>query len=362
MLFLLPAAATATPDEASGTVVGVVDGKTFEVRIEKFDPRIGEGVERVALADVELPEEPVNESMNEPMIQSNESMDESGESANRSISEETSAKDLAVAILLNKTVWLDIDDRSDNGRNADGDLVAVLYLSGLDGKPVISPSFNRMLVDYRIAEMNDSLANEFDPADWWPPQENGSRDNAGGEEKEEDGAGAKTSGLNIDINPAKPEVNVNLSRPKVKISPAKPKVKVNLTGLNIKVNPTKPSINVNPRKPVIDVNPENATENETDAQLSSNETLPGTNNTATVQSANFSEPVVLKNTTAPITLLNPTGLVTVINSTGQVKVIDPAKPVKVINSTETETEGELNDTKIATKSTELTTLTNFTLA
>ncbi len=354
LLFLLLATATAAPDEASGTVVSVIDGKTFEVRIEKSDPRIGEAVERVALADVELFEE--------PMIESDESMDESGESVNGSISEETSAKDLAVAILLNKTVWLDIDDRSENGRNADGDLAVVLYLSGLDERPVISPSFNRMLVDYRIAGLNDSLANEFDPADWWPPQEDGSRDNVSGGEEEEEEAGTKTSGLNIDINPTKPKVNVNLSRPNVKINPTKPKVNVSLSGLNINVNPTKPSINVNPTRPSIDVNPENTTENETDAELGTNETIPGTKKVTALPSANLSEPVVLKNTTAPITLLNPTGLVTVVNSTGQVTVIDPAKPVKVINSTELATAAELedNNTKLETKSTEFSPSTNVT--
>ncbi len=326
LLFVLPAAAMASPDEASGTVIGVVDGKTFDVRIEKIDPRIIQSVERVTLADVEIP----NESMN------------------KSISEGPSAKDLAVAILLNKTVWLDIDNRSEGGQDPEGYLVAILYLAGLDGGPVISPSFNRMLVDYGIAELNDSDANEFDPKDWWPPQENISGENVSvGED-----TGTKTTGLNIDINPTKPNVDVNISRLNININPTKPKVNVNLSSLNINVTPTKPVIDVNPTQP-------NATENETSGALSSNETMPAANYSSTLPFANFSEPVILRNSTVPITLVNPTGSITVINSTGEVTVIDPARPVRVINSTELETMEKLTETDPGTNSTAFATLANI---
>ncbi|HPJ85298.1 MAG TPA: hypothetical protein PLM24_10155, partial [Methanothrix sp.] len=64
LLFFLPLVAIASPDEASGTVVGVVDGKTFDIRIEKTDPRIRQDVERVTLADVEVPDESINGSIN----------------------------------------------------------------------------------------------------------------------------------------------------------------------------------------------------------------------------------------------------------------------------------------------------------
>jgi len=344
LLFLLPVVAMASPDEASGTVIEVVDGNTFAVRIEKVDPRIKQEVERVTLADLEVWDEAttIDESMNASI----------DESMNESIYEVPSAKDLAVAILLNKTVWLDIDDRSEDGRNSEGELVAILYLSGLDGRPVTSPSFNRMLVDYKIAELNDSDANEFDPADWWPLQENISIEGISAEEDsgvEEKDAGTKTTGLNIDINPTKPNVNVNISRPNIAVNPTKPKVNVNLTGLNVNVNPAKPSINVNPKKPVIDVNPTttepNATENETSEALSFKETAPGASGTADLPFANLGEPLVLNNSTVPITLINPTGSITVINSTGQVTLIDPAKPVKVINSTELATVAKSNDTE-----------------
>jgi hypothetical protein len=374
LILLLPAFAKASPDEAGGTVVKVVDGKTFDVRIEKNDSRIREGVERVTLADLDIPDEAtgelIDETMNEPIGSPNESTygstnestygstnestyglanepiegstnGSASESKNRSPSDDTSAKELAVAILLNKTVWLDIDDRSIDGRNSEGELVSILYLSGLDGQPVISPSFNRMLVDYRIAELNDSDENEFDPADWWPPQENRSEENVSGEGEE---AGTNTGGLNIDINPPKPNVNVNISPPNVNINPTKPKVNVNLSAPNINVNPTKPKINVNPAKPVIDVHPTqpNATENETSENLSSNES---STDAVILPLANSSEPVILRNLTAPITLINPRGSITVINSTNEVTVIDPAQPVKVINSTDLDGARKINETK-----------------
>jgi len=387
LLLLLPVVAIASPYEASGTVIEVLDGNTFAVRIEKFDPRIKQDVERVTLADLEVLDEAtmivesIVESMNESIDESidesingsidesmngsidesmngsidesmNGSIDESmngsiDESMNESIYEVPSAKDLAAAILLNKTVWLDIDDGSEDGRNSEGELIAVLYLSGLDGRPVTSPSFNRMLVDYKIARLNDSDANEFDPADWWP-QENISIEYISAEEGSgvEEDAGAKTTGLNIDINPTKPNVNVDISRPNIAINPTKPKVNVNLTGPKVNINPAKPSINVNPSKPVIDVNPTttepNATENETSEALSS-ETVPGTSGTAALPFADSDEPLVLSNSTVPITLINPTGSITLINSTGQVTLIDPAKPVKVINSTEIPKMEDIND-------------------
>ena len=348
LLILSPIVATAAPDKASGTVISVIDAKTFEVMIEETDPRILQTVERVTLADIQIPngsidgsvEELIDESLkgsmnvlgNESMEESsNRSTNESGDgpideslngSFNGSIRRVDSAEDFAVAILLNKTVWLDIDDRSPDGRNSDGELVAVLRLSGLDGRPVISPTFNRMLVDCGIAEVNDSLENEFDPSDWWPPRENGTEEEVSGED-----AGKKTTGLNIDINPSKPEININL---------AKPKVNVSLSGFNVDINPRKPVINVNPKKPVIDVNPSqaNETENETADPLNTSETADDADDAETLRIGEGSEPVILKNLAVPITLVDPAGAITVINSTGEVTVIDPARPVKVINSTD----------------------------
>jgi hypothetical protein len=56
LAYLLPIMALAAPDEASGVVTNVVDGDTFDLRIEKTDPRILYEIERVRLADVDSPE------------------------------------------------------------------------------------------------------------------------------------------------------------------------------------------------------------------------------------------------------------------------------------------------------------------
>ncbi|MDD3250134.1 MAG: hypothetical protein PHF23_07210 [Smithellaceae bacterium] len=53
---LLPILALGAPDEASGIVTNVVDGDTFDLRIDKTDPRIIYEIERVRLADVDSPE------------------------------------------------------------------------------------------------------------------------------------------------------------------------------------------------------------------------------------------------------------------------------------------------------------------
>jgi hypothetical protein len=386
LLFLFSAVASAGPDEASGTVISIIDGKTFEVWIEKADPRVKESVERVTLADlkvletwvegsvdesieeldnvsIDLPADesieeldnasidlPADESIEEldnasidlPADESIEELDNASidlpveesidELINVSTREGSSAKDLAVAILLNKTVWLDIDDGSKDGRDADGNLEVVLRLSGLDGGPVLSPTFNRMLVDYGMAEVDDSPANEFDPADWWPPHDEGSGENetvVADEEK-------KSGGLNIDIKPTKPNVDVKISPLNVKINPTRPNVNVSLTGPSINVNPTKPSINVNPNKPAVDVKPTEggAPENEDNGSSISQGSASGADEGAGMPMINYSEPVILRNLTVPITLVNPTGNITVINCTGHVTLIDPAEPVNVIDSSE----------------------------
>lgn len=65
------------------------------------------------------------------------------------------AKDFTVAILLNKTVWLDIDNKAEDGRDLYGWLVCVVYLTDLEGQPIQSPCFNRILVDSEHAEVKD---------------------------------------------------------------------------------------------------------------------------------------------------------------------------------------------------------------
>ena len=73
---------------------------------------------------------------------------------------------LLSAVLLNKRVYLDIDDLS--VRDPYGRLVCVVYLTGLYGQPILTPCFNRMLVDSGYAKIENSTNSEFDPSKWWP--------------------------------------------------------------------------------------------------------------------------------------------------------------------------------------------------
>lgn len=137
---LLPILALAAPNEASGTVTNVVDGDTFDLQIEKTDPRIIYEIVRVRLADVDSPE--VSTPEGQP------------------------AKDYTTEALLGKKVWLDIDDRSGDGRDPYGCILAVVYLVDLNGLVDATP-FNRLLVDAGHARVVDSSNNEFDPVAWW---------------------------------------------------------------------------------------------------------------------------------------------------------------------------------------------------
>jgi len=88
---------------------------------EKSDSRIVYNVERIRLADVNSPE-----------------MD---------TAQGPSARDFTFSVLMNKRVYLDIDDQSGNGRDEYGRLISVAHLAGFYGQPLATPCFNRMLVD-----------------------------------------------------------------------------------------------------------------------------------------------------------------------------------------------------------------------
>ena len=135
MMAFLTLVVTAAQDEAYGMVTNVLDGDTFDITIEKADSRIASSVERIRLADVDSPE-----------------MDTPGG---------LTARDFTYAVLMNKRVFLDIDDRSGNGRDPYGRLVCVAYLTGVYGQPLMTPSFNQMLVNCGHAEINDFTNNEF---------------------------------------------------------------------------------------------------------------------------------------------------------------------------------------------------------
>jgi micrococcal nuclease len=137
---ILPSIAAAAPDEAYGMVTNVADGDTFDVVIEKAAPKINYSVERIRLADVDSPEMNTEEGQD--------------------------ARDFTYAVLMNKKVYLDIDDLSENGRDSYGRLICLVYLAGVYGQPIIVPNFNRLLVESGHARMKNFTNNEFSPQDW----------------------------------------------------------------------------------------------------------------------------------------------------------------------------------------------------
>ncbi|AET63719.1 lamin tail domain-containing protein [Methanothrix harundinacea] len=151
MLTLAAAIASAAPDEANGTVIAVIAGDVLEVAIDGGDPRTGSGVVTVRVADVALP-------------------------PNGSEGWEV-ARTFAESLLKNRTVSLDIDDRTEGGRDPQGRLLAVVYLSDPAGGLNLSHPLNRLLVEAGLAEVCDLEADEFDPRGWW---QSGEADAAGG--------------------------------------------------------------------------------------------------------------------------------------------------------------------------------------
>jgi endonuclease YncB( thermonuclease family) len=141
---IISSPAQASQDEIFGIVTNVVDGDTFDVTIEKTDPRISNRVERVRLADIDSPEIDTAQG--------------------------PGARDFTFAVLMNKRVYLDIDDLSGSGRDNYGRLICVAYLTGIYGQPLSSPNFNRLLVDMGQAKLENFTNNEFDPRNWWSVQ------------------------------------------------------------------------------------------------------------------------------------------------------------------------------------------------
>lgn len=144
LISVLLQTAIAAPDEAIGRVVSVVSGDSFGIEIQAADPRT-KHIDSVRLADVSSPSTVTREGKD--------------------------AKKFAASALKNKTVYLDIDDNSADGRNEFGQLICVVYLMDSNSKPVWPP-FNRILVDNGHALVNDDKNNEFNATAWWgaPPQ------------------------------------------------------------------------------------------------------------------------------------------------------------------------------------------------
>ncbi len=121
--------AFALPDEATGIVTNIVDGCTIDVS------ELG----RVQLADIECPAIDTAEGIQ--------------------------ARDFTAQWLLDRKIFLDLDNRTDSDQRAHW--IAVIYIANSDGSVNTSKNFNRMLLDAGNACILDSSDNEFTPGRWW---------------------------------------------------------------------------------------------------------------------------------------------------------------------------------------------------
>ncbi len=144
LIAVLLCSAAAAPDEAIGRVVSILSGDSFGIEIASGDSR-AQRIDRVKLADVDSP--------------------------STLIAEGKAAKKYTASILRNKTVYLDIDDKTPGGRNDVGQLICVVYLVDSNSRP-IWPPFNQKIVVDGHAAVNDDMNNEFNATTWWqaPPE------------------------------------------------------------------------------------------------------------------------------------------------------------------------------------------------
>ena len=141
LVLFLSFLASGAPDEAYGRVSNVVDGDTFDVTLQEYDPnRISEDIIRIRLADIDTPEVRGPKAC------------EAGKKASA----------YTRTWLLSNYIFLDLDDKT--GTDPYGRWVAVAYLSE-DGRP--GRNFNKMLMDSGHAEIDDYPNNEFNPWSWW---------------------------------------------------------------------------------------------------------------------------------------------------------------------------------------------------
>ena len=127
VLVLIAQFASALPQEAKGLVSHVSDGDTLTVQ----------GTGAIRLADINSPE-----------------LDAPGG---------PEAKEYTRTLLLDKQIYLDIDNKT--GQDRYDRYVCIVYLINSDGS--LGGNFNRMLVDSGHAIVEDARDNEFDPAQWW---------------------------------------------------------------------------------------------------------------------------------------------------------------------------------------------------
>lgn len=128
LLFIIASSAAASPYEASGVVLRVVDGCSFEIQ----------GFGLVRLADIDTPKMGTIEGVH--------------------------AREYALENLLGVQVFVDIDDRI--GRKPNAETACVAYLANRNGTPNLNKNFNKMIVQSGYAVIRNDTQNEFDPSKW----------------------------------------------------------------------------------------------------------------------------------------------------------------------------------------------------
>lgn len=140
VLLLLGVATTqARYDEVVGSVTHVVDGDTFDLRVDHGDSRVtSDEVIRIRPADINCPET----------------------RGVKKCAAGFAATNYTRSWLLGKTVYLDLDNKT--GKDQYGRWVAMVYL------PVNGTmrNFNKMLITSGHAVMDDFKNNEFEPTIW----------------------------------------------------------------------------------------------------------------------------------------------------------------------------------------------------
>jgi micrococcal nuclease len=128
LALILTATASARPDEASGVVLRIIDGETFEVQ----------GFGLVRLADIDCPKMDTIEGVH--------------------------AREYALENLLGAQVFLDVDN--DTIRSPKAATSCVAYLANPNGTPNLNENFNKMIAEAGYAKVRKDTSSEFDPSKW----------------------------------------------------------------------------------------------------------------------------------------------------------------------------------------------------
>jgi hypothetical protein len=126
--------------DVNGIVIDVLDGVTLDVRMDAKDPQMGTEVLSVRLANLSAPHISTPDGL--------------------------LTKNFTSAALLNRSVWLYVQDSSIKGQNSSEIIPCVVYQTGPDGQPVY-PSFNEILAKTGYVKGIVLQSNDSDPINQW---------------------------------------------------------------------------------------------------------------------------------------------------------------------------------------------------